>query len=94
MPLLNTLQGKSKEPMISYPVIADFDKKFSTREEYIRVKIERDSRGQLRANRFANLSSGVMSSLSWADGLVRQDIDTQISAGQILEFFPLREAML
>ncbi len=94
VPLLNALQGKAKEPMISYPVTADFDKKFSTREEYIRVKIERDSRGQLRANRFANLSSGVMSSLSWADGLVRQDIDTQISAGQTLEFFPLREAML
>ncbi len=94
VPLLNALQGKAKEPMISYPVIADFDKKFSTREEYIRVKIERGSRGQLRANRFANLSSGVMSSLSWADGLVRQDIDTQISSGQTLEFFPLREAML
>ncbi len=94
VPLLNTLQGRAKEQMISYPVIADFDKKFSTREEYIRVKIERDSRGQLRANRFANLSSGVMSSLSWADGLVRQDIDTEVIAGQVLEFLPLHEAML
>jgi len=94
VPLLNALQGKEKEPAISYPVIADFNKKFSTREEYIRVKIERDSQGQLRANRFANLSSGVMSSLSWADGLVRQDIDSEISSGQILEFFPLREAMI
>ena len=94
VPLLNALQGQEMLETISYPVCANFDKKFSSREEYIRVKIERDAKGQLIADRFSNLSSGVMSSLSWADGLVRQDLDSSIEAGQILEFFPLREAML
>ena len=94
VPLLNHLQGQELVEQISYPVSAAFSKPLTTREEYIRVKIERDANGELHANRFANLSSGVMSSLSWADGLVRQDIDCAIEPGQRLAFFPIREAML
>ena len=94
VPLLNAIQGQEVQQSISYPVIAKFDKKFSSREEYIRVKIERTESGELLADRFNNLSSGVMSSLSWADGLVKQELDSAIEAGQILEFLPLREAML
>ena len=94
VPLLNAIQGQEVQQSISYPVIAKFDKKFSSREEYIRVKIERTESGELLADRFNNLSSGVMSSLSWADGLVKQEFDSAIEAGQILEFLPLREAML
>lgn len=94
VPLLNSLQGQNITEPISYPVAAAFSKPISTREEYIRVKIERDDNGDLSANRFPNLSSGVMSSLSWADGLVRQEIDSAIEVGQKLAFLPLREAML
>ncbi len=93
-PLLNCLQGREPYEPISYPVSAAFSKSVSSREEYIRVKIERNHTGDMIANRFPNLSSGVMSSLSWADGLVRQDIDTAIEKHQTLAFFPLREAML
>jgi molybdopterin molybdotransferase len=94
VPLLNSLQGQNVVEQIIYPVAAAFSKPISSREEYIRVKIERDSNGDLHANRFPNLSSGVMSSLSWADGLVRQDIDSAIQVGQKLAFLPLRDAML
>jgi len=94
VPLLNSLQGREPVDETYYPVAAAFSKPLSSREEYIRVKIERDASGNLYANRFPNLSSGVMSSLSWADGLVRQDIDSGIEVGQRLAFFPLREAML
>lgn len=94
VPLLNSLQGQNAVEQITYPVAAAFSKPISSREEYIRVKIERDSNGHLHANRFPNLSSGVMSSLSWADGLVRQDIDNAIEVGQKLDFLPLRDAML
>jgi len=94
VPLLNSLQGQETQVEISYPVIAAFSKPLSNREEYIRVKVELDANGDLYADRFPNLSSGVMSSLSWADGLVRQDIDSAIEAGQKLSFLPLREAML
>jgi molybdopterin molybdotransferase len=94
VPLLNSLQGRNTTEQISYPVVAAFSKPISSREEYIRVKIERDANGDLHANRFPNLSSGVMSSLSWADGLLRQDIDSAIEVGQKLAFLPLRDAML
>jgi molybdopterin molybdotransferase len=94
VPLLTSLQGQNVSEEIAYPVAAAFSKPISSREEYIRVKIERGTDGELHANRFPNLSSGVMSSLSWADGLVRQEIDSAIEVGQKLAFLPLRNAML
>jgi molybdopterin molybdotransferase len=94
VPLLTNLQGQRATEQIAYPVAAAFSKPISSREEYIRVKIERDTDGALHANRFPNSSSGIMSSLSWADGLVRQDIDSAIEVGQKLAFLPLRNAML
>lgn len=94
VPLLTSLQGQRETEQIVYPVAAAFSKPISSREEYIRVKIECDANGELHANRFPNLSSGVMSSLSWADGLVRQDINSAIEVGQKLAFLPLRNAML
>ena len=94
VPLLASLQGQERTEPIAYPVVAAFAKSMSSREEYIRVKIQRDDNGDLHAERFANLSSGVLSSLSWADGLVRQDIDSAIEVGQKLSFLPLHEAMI
>lgn len=94
VPLLQSLQGQAVSELIHYSVESGFDKNISSREEYIRVKLSRNANGFLLAERFPNLSSGVMSSLSWADGLVRQSIDTPISKGQQVAFFPLCEAML
>jgi molybdopterin molybdotransferase len=46
------------------------------------------------AQLFNNQSSGVLSSLAWADGLVRQSIDQIISKGDTVDFLPLREGLL
>jgi molybdopterin molybdotransferase len=94
VPLLQSLQGQDVSEPLHYSIISNFDKPTTSREEYIRVKLVFDDQGQMFAERFPNLSSGVMSSLSWADGLVRQSIDTSISKGGQIDFFPLREAML
>jgi len=94
MPLLQSLQGQRVSPLLSYRVKSGFAKPTSLREDYIRVRMERDEYGQLWAQRFANLSSGVMSSLSWADGLVRQDINQAIELGESIEFMPLKQGML
>lgn len=94
VPLLQSVQGQTPSYPTAYPVRSGFSKKTSSREEYVRVRLERDESGQLVAQRFANLSSGVLSSLSWADGLVRQGIDQAIVSDQLVEFFPLNEAML
>lgn len=94
MPLLQSLQGQNVIESLYYSIVSGFEKGVSSREEYIRVKLSRNEQGILIAERFPNLSSGVMSSLSWADGLVRQSIDTSITKGGPVDFFPLREAML
>ena len=94
VPLLRALQGQNVEEALCYSVIAGFDKPTASREEYIRVKLSRNAQGHLLAERFPNLSSGVMSSLSWADGLLRQSIDCSITKGELVDFLPLREAML
>lgn len=92
--LLQKRQGQAIEVPIEYPVIAEFDKELSSREEYIRVKLSQQHDGSLSARSFPNLSSGVMSSLSWADGLVRQNADSEIAKGDRLKFLPLREGLL
>ena len=93
VPLLRSLQGELEAIPKPFAVEAGFQKPATSREEYIRVKLHFKG-GKLIAERFANLSSGVLSSLSWADGLVRHEIDTSIEEGGIVDFFPLREAML
>jgi len=94
MPLMRALQGQLQAPLTNFAVKSGFDKALSSREEYIRVKLDRDAQGELFAQRFPNLSSGVMSSLSWSDGLVRQNVNQVIQQGEALEFLPLREGVL
>ncbi len=94
VPLMRALQGEQSSDPKAFTVKAGFDKPSTTREEYIRVRLEVDQGGGWVADRFANLSSGVLSSLSWADGLVRHNVGETIKTGQAVEFFPLREAML
>lgn len=94
VPLLQTLQGQTPTTPTTYLVTSDFDKAASSREDYIRARLIRDDAGTLRARPFANLSSGVMSSLAWADGLIRQPIDQAIVTGQSVQFLPLHEGML
>jgi len=94
VPLSLALQGQNKALPTVYKLTSGFDKKVTTREEYIRVRLERDSNGELVAQPFTNLSSGVMSSLSWADGLVKQNIDQQIATGDLIEYLPLNNGAL
>lgn len=94
MPLMQGLQGQNSSLPRSYKVISGFTKGLSGREDYIRVRVSVSSNGNLVAQPFANSSSGVMSSLAWADGLVRQNMDTIIEIGQDVEFLPLREGLL
>lgn len=94
VPLMRALQGQQQGSQLSFAVKSGFDKAASSREEYIRVKLERNAHGELTAQRFHNLSSGVMSSLSWADGLARQNIDQVIQQGESIDVLPLNEGML
>ena len=94
IPLLRSLQGQGEINNISYQVSAGFDKPATSREEYIRVRIVQDSCGVQTVESFKNLSSGVLTSLSWADGLVRQTVGQTIKVGEPVEFLPIREGLL
>ena len=94
VPLLCAAQGQFSQTPTVYSIKSAFTKKITSREEYIRVRLVRNEAGELIAERFANLSSGVMSSLYWADGMVRQNCDQAISEGQFIDYLPLTDAML
>jgi len=94
VPALLSLQGQTIELPRSFSVESGFEKKCVTREEYIRVQLQIDDTGKRLALPFKNLSSGVLSSLTWADGLVRQNIDQTICIGDSLEYLPLNNGML
>ncbi len=94
LPLMRALQGDNSAMPTTFKVRSGFNKKATTREEYIRVKLMQSDNGDWLADRFPNSSSGVMSSLSWADGLVRHKINSTIKVGSDVEFLPLRRALL
>ena len=94
VPLIKALQGAHSELPKPISVPAAFAKAAGTREEYVRVKLEHDENGRARAVLFSNLSSGVLSSLSWADGLVKQSPDHAIQVGDLVDFYALRSSSL
>lgn len=93
LPMLQTLQGQYLSELKSIPVRAVFNKAEVSREEFIRVQIK-PSDSALTAQLFSNQSSGVLFSLAWADGLVRQRIGQSIAEGDTVEFLPLNEGLL
>ena len=93
LPVLQILQGEQVSQPCALEVPAGFSKAEVSREEYIRVRLNRDT-GQPIAEIFDNQSSGVLFSLAWADGLVRQQIGQRIDVGDMLEFLPFSKGNL
>ena len=60
-----------------------FSKRGSSREDYLRVRMT--GRG---LERFPIDSSGVINSLCWSDGLVRQQVGQDIAPGDLVDYFP------
>jgi molybdopterin molybdotransferase len=82
-PFLFACQGAEETTLTPFRMPAQFDKRGSSREDYLRV---RSGDGGLKP--FANQSSGVLFSTSWAHGLVRQRQGQDIHPGDIVDFFP------
>lgn len=79
------LQGVDDCMFKAVSVIADFDWPLIQRQEYLRVKLVRKD-GQVIAQLFPHQGSGVLSSASWADGLVEVPIGTAITKGSLVNF--------
>lgn len=82
-PFLFASQGISDT---SLPVVqhsARFEKNAGSREDYLRVRS-----GQDGLELFSNLSSGVLFSTTWGDGLVRQRPGVEIKPGEQVDYLP------
>lgn len=87
-PLILALQGAGYEAPVSMTMRADFDwPKADKRREFLRVK--RNAQGGLEL--FPNQSSGVLTSMVWADGVVDNPAGQTIARGDTVHFWPLSE---
>ncbi len=84
-PFVLRLQGARDLTTPAIPMRADFDwPKPDRRREFLRVR--RNERGGLE--RFANQSSGVLTSTVWGDGLVDNPPQQAIARGDIVRYLP------
>ena len=71
---------------LTVPMRADFDgPRADKRQEFLRVRT--NAQGGL--DRFGNQSSGVLTSVVWADGLVNNPAGNVIRSGDMVPFMPL-----
>ncbi|MGM9489343.1 molybdopterin molybdotransferase MoeA [Ideonella sp. YS5] len=85
-PVLRALQGMPAALPAALPLRAAFDwPKPDKRREFLRVKL--NGEGQLEL--FPNQSSGVLTSVVWADGLLDNPPGQAIARGDVVRFLPL-----
>jgi molybdopterin molybdotransferase len=82
-PYLFACQGIADTSLHAVRHAARFSRKLSQREDYLRVRS-----GDAGVELFSNLSSGVLFSTTWGDGLVRQAAGTEILEGSLVDFLP------
>jgi molybdopterin molybdotransferase len=82
-PFLFACQGIAHTGVHPLAHSAAFAKPGSAREEYLRV---RNTPNGLQP--YPNQSSGALYSTAWGDGLVRQEVDQDIAAGDRVDFLP------
>ncbi len=85
--LILKLQGADDVLLKRFPVVADFDWRQVRRQEYLRVRLSQKN-NQTVAQLYPHQGSGVLSSTSWADGIVEVMIDAEINKGDIVSYLP------
>jgi len=84
-PLILKLQGVNNYLTKYTSVIADFDWASVKRQEYLRVRLHKEN-GKTAAQLFPHQGSGVLSSASWADGLVEVAVGTEVKKGDTVSY--------
>lgn len=85
LPWLRWRQGEAYELPVPFMVPSGFRRKAGGRREYLRVRRVMRS-GGMRLEAFPNQSSGVLSSVSWAEGLAWQEVGQAVEEGDLLPY--------
>lgn len=75
----------------SYPVTAGFNHRSGSRREFLRARLEARADGTWVAHIHPDQSSAVLSSTSWAEGLIQVAEHSEVRAGSQVAFIPFTE---
>lgn len=88
-PFLVALSGETPRSPTRFPVHAGFTRaKGDKRREFLRARLTQRPDGELEATPYPQQSSGVLSSVAWADGLVDVPADATVALGDRVLFLP------
>jgi molybdopterin molybdotransferase len=85
--LILKMQGSSDYTVKRVSISADFEWPVVLRQEYLRVRLQQKG-DQKVAELYPQQGSGVLSSASWADGLVEIPIGQRIKKGDAVNYLP------
>ena len=88
-PLILKMQGATGYMSRAFSIRSGFEWQGVKREEYLRVRVKHDASGAY-AELYPHQGSGVLSSVSWADGLVIVEPGKVINTGDIVEYMPFQ----
>ena len=86
-PLILKMQGATNYLSSELSIRSGFEWKGVKRQEYLRVRINHDETGAY-AELYPHQGSGVLSSVSWADGLAIVEPGKAINTGDIVRYIP------
>ncbi len=94
-PYILSCQGVTDEVQPTpITAIADFDRERpDRRREFARARLELDAHGTARVRLFKSRSSGMLSSLTWANGLAIIPEQQTLSRGETVQFLPFNELL-
>jgi len=91
-PVIKRMQGMDTVLAQAVPIRAGFDwLRPGKRREFLRARLEHDASGDVTAAIYHHQGSGVLTSTSWAGGLVEIPEGATVSAGQLVDFLPFSE---
>jgi molybdopterin molybdotransferase len=88
-PLIFKMQGAENYLSNELSIRSGFEWKGVKRQEYLRVRVRQDESGAY-AEIYPHQGSGVLSSTSWADGLVVVEAGKIVNKGDLLKYIPFQ----
>ncbi|MCK4743178.1 MAG: molybdopterin molybdotransferase MoeA [Sulfuriflexus sp.] len=91
-PVIRTMQGCSEVLPRKMQVTSGFDwARKGPRREFVRGQLVMDEQGQQRAQTYSSQSSGVLTSTTWAQGLIEIPENTSFEKGAVINWLDFSE---